>query len=107
MTTAATYGNDGVSAGAIQATTTFVVSATPVPNSKEQCQPASAETARTRAGAIAADLFLTGNTAIVGGSLSNVNCRYDVAIALPAGFTGGASDTHEAAGHRLQARIRA
>ena len=95
--TAATYTNDGVTAGAIQATRTFVVSATPVPNSKDQCMPVSKETGRTRAGIIAVDLFLTGDSAIVGGSLSNVNCHYDIAIALPAGFTGDASDTHQAA----------
>lgn len=94
---AAEYDNDGVTAGAIQATRTFVVSATPVPNSADQCQPTSAETSKTRAGAIAADLFLTGNTAIVDGARRTVNCAYDIAIALPAGFTGGASDTHQAA----------
>ena len=95
--TAATYDNDGVTAGAIQATRTFVVSATPVPNSKDQCMPASAETTKTRAGAIAADLFLTGNSAVIDGALRTVNCHYDIAIALPAGFTGGASDTHQKA----------
>ena len=41
----ATYTNDGVSAGAISETT-FVVTATPVPNSKEQCQPATTETSQ-------------------------------------------------------------
>ena len=92
---AATYTTDGVTAGAISETGTFVVTATPVPNSKAQCQPVTEETAKNRAGAVEAKLNVTGNVAIVKGALSTVNCKYDVEIALPPGFTGGSAETNK------------
>ena len=80
--------DDGVSAGAISKTS-FVVSATPVPNSEDSCQPASGETRVNRSRQTEVKLFVTGSQAIVDGSLSNVDCKYDVVVVLPDGFTGG------------------
>jgi len=91
----AIFSHDGVTAGAIAETGSFEVTATPVPNSHEQCQPATADASKNRAGDVEATLNVSGNTAIVGGSLVNINCRYDVEIKLPPGFTGGATGTNK------------
>lgn len=94
--TAATYTNDGVTDGAIKETAVFVVTATPVPNSKPQCQPVTGETSRNRAGSVSVRLFVTGNSAVVEGRLTRVNCKYDIEVALPPGFTGGDAETNKA-----------
>ena len=86
--------SDGVSAGAIRATT-FVVTATPVPNSEDVCQPASAETSVNRSRQTEAKLFVTGDQAIIDGDLDIVDCEYDVTVVLPDGFDGGSSETNK------------
>ena len=84
---------DDVSRGAISKTT-FTVTATPVSSSKDSCEAASAETEYSKADGAVAKLDVVGEGAIVDGSQTNVNCEYDVEVALPDGFAA-VGDTNQ------------
>ena len=77
--------NDGVTGGAIQETT-FTVTATPVRNSNAACAAVSGETDLNDQKIPEAKLNVIGDAAIVKNARKTVTCRYNVAVATPAGF---------------------
>ena len=88
--------DDDVSAGAI-AETTFTVTASPVRNSNDACKAVSGETKYDSATkATSVELTAIGDAAIVKGTRRTVTCRYDVSVALPAGFAVAAADEDKA-----------